>query len=118
MNMKQVKIYAEPELAEAFKALCAKDGTSVTAELSEYMRKRTHLKEPTTVTGSRTSRRYQRKAAAGRIASLLENIRDAEESYRDRIPENLIGGPMAEATDETVRCLDEAIGLIQDAYAM
>jgi hypothetical protein len=116
--MKQMKIYAEPELAEAFKILCAKSDTSVMAELNEYMRRRTHLKEPTTVTGNRTDKRHQRKAVTRRIASLLGQIRDAEESYRDRIPENLSGGPMAEAADETVRCLEEAISLIQDAYAV
>ena len=116
--MKQIKIYAESELAEAFKTLCAEGGTTVTAELSEYMRKRTRLKEPATVTGSRTEKRWQRRAAARRIVSLLEDITGAEESYRDRIPENLSGGPMAEAADETVRCLEEAIGLIREAYAV
>jgi hypothetical protein len=116
--MKQMKIYTESELAEAFKALCAESDTSITAEFNEYMRKRTHLKEPRAVTGSRTEKRWQRRTAANRIVSLLERIRDAEESYRDRIPENLSGCPMAEAADETVRCLEEAIGLIQEAYAM
>jgi hypothetical protein len=116
--MKQMKIYAEPELAEAFKNLCATGDTSVTAELCEYMRKRTHLKEPSTVTGNRTDRRWQRKAAAHRIISMLEQIRDAEESYRARIPENLSNGPQAEAADETVRCLDEAIDALEEAYAV
>ena len=116
--MKQMKIHTEPELAEAFKTLCAKSDTSVTAELDEHMRKRTHLKDPTAVTGSRAERRWQRKAAARGIVLLLEDIRDAEESYRDRIPENLSDGPMAEAADETARCLEEAIGLIREAYAV
>jgi predicted RNase H-like HicB family nuclease len=116
--VKQVKIYAEPELAEAFKNLCAKGGTSVTAELCEYMRKRTQLKEPTTVTGNRTDRRWQRKAAARRIVSLLRKIRDAEESYRAGIPENLSCGPMAETAEETVERLEEAIAAVQDAYAV
>ncbi|MDR2088476.1 MAG: hypothetical protein LBP73_03870 [Clostridiales Family XIII bacterium] len=38
-KMNRIKIYATPESAAAFKALCAKNGTSVTAELSAYMRK-------------------------------------------------------------------------------
>ena len=116
--MRQMKIYAEPDLAEAFKTLCAKSGTSVTAELGAYMRKRTHLKEPRAVTGSRTEKRWQRKAAANRIVLLLEDILGAEESYRAGIPENLSGCPMAEAADETVRCLEEAISLIREAYAV
>jgi hypothetical protein len=118
MDMKQVKIYADRELAETFKALCAKGGTSVTAELSGYMRRRTHLKEPASVTGNHTDRRWQRKAAANRIVSLLVKIRDAEESYLDSIPENLCGGPMAEAAGETVDRLNEAIDALEEAYAV
>jgi hypothetical protein len=74
------------------------------------------LKEPATITGDRTDRRRQRRAAAHRIVSSLTEIRDAEESYRAGIPENPSGGPMAEAADETVRCLDEAIGALEDAW--
>jgi hypothetical protein len=116
--MRQVKVYAEPELAETFKNLCATGGTSVTAELCEYMRKRIGMKEPGTTTGNRTNKRWQRRAATHRIISLLEKIRDAEESYRERIPENLSGGEAAEAADETVRLLNEAIDVLEDAYAV
>jgi hypothetical protein len=116
MNMKQVKIYAEPESANAFKALCEKGGTSVSAELSAYMRKRTHLKEPTSAAGSHTDRRWQRKAAVRRTIALPERILDAEESYRDNIPENLSGGPMAEAAEATVDRLAAAIEELAEAY--
>jgi hypothetical protein len=116
MKTKQVKIYAEPALAETFKALCEKSGTSVTAELSAYMRKRTGLKEPTAVTGSRTDRRSQRKASVRGIILQLEKVRDAEESYRENIPENLCGGPLAEAADEAVARLTEAVDALSDAY--
>jgi hypothetical protein len=118
MKMKQVKIYAEPELAEAFKALCEKSGTSVTVELSAYMRKRTCLKEPTVSTGNRTDRRWQRKATVRGIIDRLEKVRDAEESYRDSIPENLCGGPLAEAADEAVTRFTEALETLSDAYAL
>jgi hypothetical protein len=120
MKKQQVKIYAEPELAAAFKTLCAKSGTSVTAELSAYMRKRLRLKEPTVSTGSRseTDKRWRRKAIVREMIDRLENVRDAEESYRDSIPENLSGGPMAEASGESVERLNEAIDALADAYAM
>lgn len=118
MKMKQVKIYAEPELANEFKALCGKGGTSVTAELSAYMRKRTGLKEPTVATGDHADRRWQRKASVRGIILMLEKIRDAEESYRDSIPENLCGGPLAEAADEAVARLTEALDALSDAYAL
>jgi hypothetical protein len=116
MKMKQIKIYAEPMLAEAFKALCAKGGTSVTAELAGYMRKRTHMKDPATVAGGHTDRRRQRKAAVRRIVSLLEKIRDAEESYLDSMPENLKGCPMAEAAGEAAERLAAAIEELSGAY--
>jgi hypothetical protein len=72
------------------------------------MRKRTQLKEPATEGGDRIEKRWQRKAAVRRVVSLLLKIRDAEESYLESIPENLRGGPMAEAAEETVGRLDEA----------
>jgi hypothetical protein len=118
MEMKQVKIYAEPGLYDAFKALCGKGGTSVTAELSAYMRKRTHLKEPTAATGNHADRRWQRKATVSRTIRLLEEIRDAEESYRDSIPENLCGGSLADAADGAVARLTEAVDILSDAYAL
>jgi hypothetical protein len=40
-----------------------------------------------------------------------------EESYRERIPENLSCGPPAEAADEVI-CLDEAIDALEGAYAV
>ncbi|MDR1319813.1 MAG: hypothetical protein LBK56_00045 [Gracilibacteraceae bacterium] len=120
MQKQQVKIYAEPELATAFKALCEKSGTSMTAELSAYMRKRLRLKEPTLSTGSRTEtdKRWRRKAIVREMIDRLENVCDAEESYRDSIPENLSGGPLAEAADEAVSKLTEAIEILSDVYTL
>jgi hypothetical protein len=118
MKKQQVKIYAEPELADSFRALCEKSGTSVTAELSAYMRKRMHFKEPTVSAGNRTDKRWQRKATVRGIIGQLEKVRDAEETYRDSIPENLCGGPLAEAADETVTRLTEALETLSDAYAL
>jgi hypothetical protein len=118
MKKQQVKIYAEPDLADAFKTLCEKSGTSVTAELSAYMRKRTRLKEPTVSTGGRTDKRWQRKAIVRGIIDRLEKVRDAEEHYRDSIPENLCGGSLAEAADEAVARLTEAAETLSDAYAL
>jgi hypothetical protein len=116
MDMKQMKIYAEPELAKAFKALCAKGGTSVTAELSAYMRKRTRLREPAVETGVHTDDRRQRKAAARKAILPLKNVRDAEDACRDSIPENLCGGSLAESADEAVARLTEAIETLSEVY--
>jgi hypothetical protein len=118
VKTRQVKIYAEPELAEAFKALCKKSGTSVTTESTAYMRKRTQLKGPATMTGNRVDKRWQRKATVRGIIRLLENVRAAEEAYRDNILKNLSGGPLAEAADETVTRLTEAVDTLSDAYAV
>jgi hypothetical protein len=116
MKKQQVKIYAEPKVAEAFKALCEKSDTTVTAELSAYMEKRTHLKEPTVFTGSRTDRRWQRKAIVRKIIDRLEKVCDAEESYRDSIPENLCQGPLAESAEEAAARLREAIETLSGVY--
>jgi hypothetical protein len=82
------------------------------------MRKRTRLKEPTVQTGKRTDRRWQRKATVREIIGQLEKVRDAEESYRDSIPENLCGGSLAEAADDAVTRLTETLETLADAYVL
>jgi hypothetical protein len=115
MKTKQIKIYAEPTLAEAFKALCAKGGTSATAELAGCMRKRTRLKEPTAAAGNHTDRRRQRKAFVRRIVASLGEMRDAEEACLDSMPENLRGGPLAEAAGEAADRLTAAMEELSEA---
>jgi hypothetical protein len=60
--------------------------------------------------------RRQRRNAMKSLLATLERIRDAEESYRDNIPENLSGGSAYGVADECVSVLSEGFDVLEMAY--
>jgi len=58
------------------------------------------------------STKRQRRAAIRSIMQQLEQIKAAEERYRDNIPENLQGSVVFEKADQYVSLLDEALDLL------
>jgi hypothetical protein len=117
-ELKQVKIYVEPDVAAAFGALCKAGGVSVTAELSGYMRKRTGRKEPSTASGIHTDVRRQRKAAMRHAVAMLEKIRDDEGAYYDAMPESLKTSELGEDADQTVGRINDALDALGEAFAI
>ena len=55
------------------------------------------------------STRRRRKAAVNKIVGQLEQIRDYEQEYCDRIPDNLQGSIVFERAEEFVSLLETAI---------
>jgi hypothetical protein len=115
-HYQQVKVYAAPDVAKDFKALCEAGGISVSAEISRFMAEKigrsvkAHAKKDPLAT-----RGLRRKSLAAIIAGLYA-MRDAEERYRDNIPENLQSSEAHEKADEAVSALEEAIGLLEGVY--
>jgi hypothetical protein len=62
------------------------------------------------------SSRPKRRKAVSLIINQLSLIRDNEESYRLRIPDNLSDGDAAVAADDSIDLLSDAIFALQDAY--
>ena len=60
--------------------------------------------------------RRKRRMHVGSIIHLLEAIRQHEEAYLSRIPENLQSGQPYEDAELTIDTLDQAIDLLKDAY--
>jgi len=114
----QIKVSMDKALAGEFKAACAASGVSVAsvvkAAAAAYC---AGEGEPARAGAGRPgSSRGRRRAWVAAIVSSLEEIRDAEERYRERIPENMQGGERAEAAERSAAALDEAIDLLRDAY--
>jgi antitoxin component of RelBE/YafQ-DinJ toxin-antitoxin module len=107
----QIKISVSLEVATAFKAFCSASGMSMAKALSLFMDKRAADGE---VHPIRT--RNQRRKEAERLIKRLSQIREAEESYRDNIPENLQASVRYEAAEQANSLIDEAISLIEEAY--
>jgi hypothetical protein len=115
---KQLKLSLKPEIVSAFKKVCANTGISMASAISQFMADYSKI----TVTEKNTepgapdySTRRKRRAAVGKIAKQLEQVRDKEQAYCDRIPENLQSSVVYERAEEFISNLDTAIDALVSA---
>ena len=118
---KQVKISVDPAIASAFKDACALSNSSMAAVftkfMADYINTTTGNIDGNPSSANRKSapdystRRLRRKAIR-RIIGQIEQIRDSEIGYRDRIPENFEGSIVYEKAEELVSLLEEVIELM------
>ena len=117
MERKQVKVWIDPEIAVAFKAACIAAGVSMANELSNFMAERTKIfNDIGKKNDDCIKRRGGRRKEVNRIILMLEKLRDQEEDYKDRIPENLQSGAAYEAAEHSVDIYDQVIELLSEAY--
>ena len=108
----QVKVSVDSEIAEAFKASCLASGISMANVLSRYMTKHSGISLKNKPSAGFSSKR-QRRAEIVKIIKNLENIKDCEENYKDRIPENLHSSEAFESAEQWVSVLDEVIEILE-----
>ena len=108
----QIKAYVKPEEAAAFKERCLRESVSVSGRLNDFIKGETDKKSPVDAVETRKRRRK----AVGVLMDKLGAIISAETAYRDNIPENLRNSRVYEASEQTVEILEEALGLLGDAY--
>jgi hypothetical protein len=115
---RQLKISAESDLADAFKAFCAAHGVSMASEFSRFMRESSGARAPVRTPGpDETSTRRRRRNAVAGIVAKLRSIADAEDSYCGNIPENLKSGAAHESASAAVDAIEEAIALLDEAFS-
>ena len=115
----QLKVSVEPDLAESFKAACLNAGVSMVAEISEFMAERTNALITLAAKSAKKAgyeTRRKRRCHVGSIILQLEAIKDCEDEYKSRIPENLQSGLAYENAEQAVENLEEAIELLKDTY--
>jgi len=108
----QIKITVSPEIADEFKARCLAEGVSMTYKLKSYMGDSQVARLPV---GQYTTR-PKRRRALGLLIRECELIMKAEQSYLDRMPDNLQNSPMHEAAEQTIDTLEEALELLRSAF--
>lgn len=117
MDYKQVKVWADQEIAAAFKAACAKSGVSMAQELSRFMAERAEiLGYINNKNEGRTKNRQWRRKEVGKFIQALEEILDLEETYKNNVPENLQNGPAYLDAEETIEALERAIDILREAF--
>jgi hypothetical protein len=114
----QIKVSIDPEIAAEFKAACKDVGVSMASEIGGFMADRASpLKEQAAkAMEGIDDTRPKRRTRVKKIIDELERIKDSEETYAERIPENLQGGPAYEAANEAACAIGEAICLLQEAF--
>ena len=115
-HYKQVKFSVAPHVATAFKAACEAANVSMASELSAFMSR--YIGDSTSTDGYSPdlSSRRKRRAALAFIILQLGRIRDNEEWYRDRIPDNLQGGTAFDNAEQCISSICDAIDLLESAY--
>ena len=108
--MTQVKFTIESDIVSTFKARCAAEGVSMTSVIRRWMETRQPVKD----IKAKLSTRSGRKNAVTEHISLLNAVLEHEEQYRDLIPEQF--AQRYETADHACGQLEEAIGLLEDAY--
>ena len=117
MKSKQVKVTVEPEIAKAFKDACIANGISITREISQFMAERADILNLTAnKNNNRMNIRGGRRKETRKIIEQLEAIRDAEDDYKNKIPENLQSGAAYESAENTVESIEQAINALYEAF--
>jgi len=106
---KQVKITVDQGLAASFQKACAASKVSMASELTKFMAEYTNTFWTKRKPIPDYSTKRQRRTAIRKVIMQLEQIRDAEVEYQDRIPDNLQGSIVFESAEEFVAALEEAI---------
>jgi len=110
-----IKVAVKPQTATDFKAACAAAGTSMAAELANFMNiyvnppPERHIPQNVKTLGNR-------RKAMSVILTLMTEMRDAEDEFMNNMPENLQGSSRYEDADERLTSLVEALETIKDLY--
>jgi hypothetical protein len=106
-----VKFLAPDLVAAAFKKACAAKGVSMAGALSSFMAEYSDTAVKKSKVYDYGTKRL-RRAAVRSIILQIEQIRIAEENYRDNIPENLQGSVVYDNAEQCVSLLEEAAQLL------
>ena len=117
-NYKQIKVYVSPDLAAKFKAGCAAASVSMASVLSGFMAdycSETQRKS-SKLSALDFSTKGKRRTFVRRMIEQLEAVKEAEENYRDNIPENLQGGQAYEAAEQAIEQMENALDSLKEAF--
>ena len=107
-NYTQLKVSVPSQVAAAFKSSCLNSGVSMASVLSQYMV--TYSAASTkNASAPPLSTKRQRLAAIAKVIPQLQQILHSEESYRERIPENLQSSSVADNSDHWVDTLENVV---------
>ena len=105
----QLEITARPQLMKRFKIACETNSTCMDFVISGYIEAYTYSASPNVNYSPHLRTKRQRRAAVVRILEHLEDIRDNEENYKNRMPDSRLDSEEYEQSEQCADILDEAI---------
>jgi hypothetical protein len=115
--MRQIKVWTDPGIADAFKAACIAAGVSMASELTSFMANRTAILSCVNEKSSiKLDTRGRRRKAVRSLISQLEMVCNEEYSYKERIPENLQNGAAFTNAEQSIELIEQAIDLLYEAF--
>ena len=116
-NYKQMNIAVRPELSEDFRKACEQNQIPMREVLTVFMAAySTAPSLPKSPKGPSYNERRKRRKAVADILAQLEEIRNAEENYKENIPENFKTSSRYESAEHAVEALGEVIVLLESAF--
>jgi len=111
----QIKVYANPETAAAFKAACVESGSSMSSELGAFMEEFAHPTQDMPIY-TKVKTLGDRRKTMRTVINLLTDIRDAEKVYLESTPENLRKSIRYEMARKRLDMLTYAIATNEEIY--
>ena len=118
-NYVQVKVSVAPDVAATFKTACAASNVSMAGKLSQLMSEYSGLVHDGAAGVAEQldcSTRRKRREAVNHTILLLCSVRDGENGFLDRAPDNLKSAPIYDSAEEIVSQLDESIEALESLY--
>ena len=110
---KQVKICVTPETAASFKVVCEAANVSMSSEIIGFIERRIKATSNVSAKNLLMTKAGRRKLLFS-ILQQLEQIKDAEETYMDNIPENLQSSVRYESAEDCVSGIEAAIDALNN----
>jgi len=118
-NYKQINIAVAPTLAESFRVTCEKNRVPMREVLVGFITTYTTTAPapaPIKQNDKGYNERRIRRKSVDAIINQLEMIRDAEDTYKENMPENLRNSSRYEAAEQAVGALDGAIEILMEVF--
>jgi hypothetical protein len=113
----QIKFYVSKEIAEKFKTECAAAGVSMACVLKKSIAEysQAHYKTKPLIKDYVSTKKKRRKAI-DEITYVLGQVRDAQETARDNIPDSFQDSDTYESAENSIEVMDEVIDRLGDIY--
>ena len=117
-NYTQIKAYVAPDIASAFKAVCAVADASMNSVLSQFMAEYCGMQtsKKLAIETDFVSTNKKRRKKHEELVSQLVQLRDAQEYANDNVHDNFRDTENYEAAEERVAKMDEAIDILKSVY--